>query len=90
MKHFITAIPLFTATIAGAQAQIGMEMSGNGHVAQVAISGGHEANGETLHLCIAPYAGGYHPGIIRPGFNGCYIGHGGSKIAINSHDVLVQ
>ena len=88
MKPFITAFVLCMATTAGAQAQVGMEMSRNGRVAMGAISGGHEANGETLYLCTAPYAGGYHPGKLRPGFGGCNIGYGGSEYTVSEYDVL--
>jgi hypothetical protein len=67
----------------------------NGDVPAGAYSYGFEApevgflGGPALYACRAPYQGGLHPGKVRPGFNGCYIGWGGQEIPVNPYEVLI-
>jgi hypothetical protein len=42
-----------------------------------------------LYSCRAVYAGGVHPGKVRPGLGGCHIGWGGSEITVNPYEVLI-
>lgn len=66
-----------------------VEFPGPGPIPGNAIAMGVEGDGRALYVCRAPYKGGWHPGKIRAGFNGCNIGYGGREITVGTYDVLV-
>jgi hypothetical protein len=53
----------------------------------VTPNGGYEANGAPLFICRAAFRGGWHPGKIRQGFNGCNIGYGGREQTVSNYQV---
>jgi hypothetical protein len=68
----------------------------NGNVPTGAYSYGFEAPdpgnnfiGPALYPCRAFLNGGLHPGKVRPGFTGCYVGWGGKEISVNPYEVLI-
>ena len=61
----------------------------NGEVPLDAIIGGVEPGGSYLYICRAFFAGGVHPGRVRPGLSGCVISWGGSEHSIPFYQVLV-
>jgi len=72
-----------------AQTDIAWQHARGGAVPRGAMVAGAESNGAALYVCVAAYAGGYHPGKIRPGFDGCNIGYGGREIAVAEYDVAM-
>lgn len=72
-----------------AQTDIAWHQASGGAVPRGAMVVGAESNGAPLYLCVAAYAGGEHPGKIRPGFSGCNIGYGGREVTVSSYDVAM-
>lgn len=60
-----------------------------GAIPMGAFDAGYEADGQTLYPCVVGYNGGWHPGRIRYGFDGCNFGYGGREITVPVYDVLV-
>ncbi len=68
------AVAMVTASAAQAQSSLHWVQAQGGEIPNGSFVAGHEANGDSLYLCTAPHAGGFHPGKVRPGFGGCNIG----------------
>ncbi|MFI5214407.1 MAG: DUF3421 domain-containing protein, partial [Gemmatimonadales bacterium] len=49
---------------------------------------GYEAAG-LLYSCRAMVEGGFHPGKVRPGFDGCYVPVNGREQSVRLYEVLV-
>jgi len=47
------------------------------------LTGGFEANGQPLYICLAGFNSGEHPGKTRPGLGGCNIGWGGAERSVS-------
>jgi Protein of unknown function (DUF3421). len=80
---------LATLPASVAFAQIEWVRTGGGSIPPNAIIAGHEANGAELFACTAPFNGGYHPGMVRPGFNGCHLSYGGVEHTVWDNAVAV-
>lgn len=87
MKRILTTIALAIVTASAAQAQVNWLQAQGGAIPNGTITGGHEANGDQLFPCTAPYAGGFHPGKVRPGLGGCNIGYGGSEVMVYNYEI---
>jgi hypothetical protein len=90
MNRGLLVFGVMLAAASSVQAKTRWVEGSFGQLPSRAIVGGHEANGDALFICRAPYKGGYHPGKIRAAFRGCNIGYGGKEITINPYDVLIE
>ncbi|HEX8950669.1 MAG TPA: DM9 repeat-containing protein, partial [Polyangia bacterium] len=54
-----------------------------------AIVGGSDSDGATLYPCLAPFAGGVHPGKTRSGWGACDVSYGGGEHWIADYQLLV-
>ncbi|CAH0401521.1 unnamed protein product [Chilo suppressalis] len=65
-----------------------------GNVPPGAIVGGHTANGETLYVGRATYAGGFRnyniPGKVHQSHQCCYIGVAGKEVSKTTYEVLTR
>lgn len=86
----LLVLGVMLAAASSAEAKIRWIQGDFGEVPPGAVVGGHEANGERLFICRAPYKGGFHPGKIRAAFRGCNIGYGGNEVTVNPYDVLIE
>jgi hypothetical protein len=51
---------------------------------------GRDQDGEALWLCRAHFAGGLHPGKVRPEFGGANIAYGGTEQVVADYEVLME
>ncbi|XP_028037051.1 cell death-inducing p53-target protein 1-like [Bombyx mandarina] len=62
----------------------------NGSVPPGAVLGGRTASGETLYVGRARYQLSVTPGKVHPSHKTCYIGFGGTEVALKMYDVLCR
>lgn len=65
------------------------EAAENGEIPLGAIVAGREADGSPLYVARAEYAGGLHPGKVRPEFGAANIPYGGKEVKVSCYEVLV-
>jgi hypothetical protein len=61
-----------------------------GAIPDGAVAQGHEADGESLWVCRANYAGGVHPGKVRGAFGAANIPYGGQEVKVFEYEVLMD
>ena len=55
-----------------------------------AVVCGQDEFGEALFVARAILNGGLHPGKVRRGFGGAFIGFGGREVQVHSYQVLIS
>lgn len=93
MKKFsikcLSVVMVVSSLSGGASAeQLNFKYATNGTIPSSVVIAGWEADGTELYACVTPHLGGAHPGKIRHGFNGCYIGYGGQELSGWEYEVI--
>lgn len=62
----------------------------HGHVPPHAVVGGYTSDGETLFIGRAHFRGSLTPGKVQPSHRTLYIPFGGSEVAIEEYEILIE